>query len=242
MGKDLVVFKNSPDRLLILMEDDVDFSEILQEIYRKISKNRGFFKGATLKLRYKGRDVGEEEENQIVQMFEESGAVTVIDIGREITLEENSLGNDFRGIAYGLFDEGQKNPVKETSNIKKVSEGITSYYKGDLCKGQRINYRGTVVVFGDVKKGAEITAAENIIVFGKIKGSVSAGRNLKTAVIICEELLTDDFTIMGMHSLNEGFKERYRKLSGKGFFRKKKVNMKILSLDEKCITVDSWPF
>ena len=58
-----------------------------------------------------------------------------------------------------------------------------------LRSGQRINYKGNVVVVGDVNPGAEVTAAGNVVVLGALRGVVHAGAGGdENAVIIAFHL------------------------------------------------------
>lgn len=240
--KELVVLKNSPDRLLLLIDNDADFGDILGHLQQKILKNRHFFKGASMKLKYSGRELTPVQEQQIAAMFVKLGEMDVIDIGPEITVPARPEGNPFRGIAYGLFDEtpqGQEaRPVRKAKGIFQVAEGLTAYYYGNLKKGQRISYKGSVVIFGNVEKGATVIATENLMVFGTVKGSVSVGgKNLKTAVLICEHFAAEDLEIAQIQRTVPNFQEKVKAVQKTGLFQKKRPEMKMLYLAENRITV-----
>ena len=200
-------------------------------------KNKNFFKGASLRLKYKGRELSEKEEKLIVQAFEQIGEMDVIDIGKEIEVSHSDEGNSFRGMAYGLFDpEDGERPAKRSRGISLISEGTTAYYKGSLKKGQRIVYKGSVIIVGNVERGSEIFAGENIIVLGSIKGRVYAGgKTLKTGVIICEQFDAEDFSIAEIKETEDSFYEDLKYFKT-GLFSKKNVEMKVLSLRESRIT------
>ena len=240
MKKELVIFKNSPERLLVLLDNEAAFDEIMNYMSQKIYKNRDFFKNATLKLKYKGRELTGIEEELITDLFVRIGGVEVIDIGKEIVLPQNAVVNSRKGIAYGLFEEGSRKPVKKTDSIRQIAEGVTVYYRDNLKKGQNIIYNGSVVIFGNVEKGAFVKADENVIVFGRIKGSVYAGeKNLKTAVIVCEEFDAENCTLAGIADTEEDFALKLKRKQKRGLFRRKRVEMKILSLHNDSVVVDS---
>ena len=52
---------------------------------------------------------------------------------------------------------------------------MTRFIKGTVRNGQRIEYRGNIVVMGDVNPGAEVVAGGNIIVLGNLRGMAHAG-------------------------------------------------------------------
>lgn len=240
MSRELVLFKHSPDRLLIVLETAAEVTELMLCIEEKIAKNHQFFKGASLRLKYIGKDLTQIQEKQVTELFERIGEVEVLDIGPEITLPPSPAGTPFRGIAYGLFENGGRKPVKNAQEIQQIAEGLTMYYRGNLCKGQRIVYKGSVVIIGNVRAGAEVVASENIIVFGTIQGTVQAGgKNLKTAVIMCEALKSKEISLCGISKKEEGFGAKLKKKRKFWFFGRNRVQMKILSLHNNRIVVDT---
>ncbi len=240
--KELVVLKNSPDRLLLILDSEADFSQILEHMKAKIVKSQHFFKGVSMKLKYSGRELTPTQEKEIVTLFVKIGEMDVIDIGREIAVPQRPEGNPFRGIAYGLFDqtpEGKEaRPVRKAQGIFQVAEGLTAYYYGNLKKGQRIAYKGSVVIFGNIEKGAEVTATENLMVFGTVKGSVSVGgKNLKTAVLICERFAAEFFEIAQIQRTVTNFSEKIKVVQKVGLFRRQRPEMKMLYLADNRVTV-----
>lgn len=240
--KELVLLKNSPDRLLLILDGEAEFLELLEHMQAKIAKSQHFFKGVSMKLKYTGRELTPTQEKEIATLFRKIGEMDVIDIGPEIMVPQRPEGNPFRGIAYGLFDctpEGKEaRPVRKAQGIFQVAEGLTSYYYGNLKKGQRIAYKGSVVIFGNVEKGAEVVATENAMVFGTVKGSVSVGgKHLKTAVLICEHFAAEAFEIAQIQRTVPDFTEKIKAVQKTGLFQRKRPEMKMLYLAENRITV-----
>lgn len=240
--KELVLLKNSPDRLLLVLDGEANFFELLQQMQSKIEKNGNFFRGASTKLKYSGRYLSEEQEQAVVTLFESVGGMDVIDISREISVPIREEGNAFRGIAYGLFDKIQEGkntrPTKKAKGIFQVAEGLTAYYYGNLSKGQRIVYKGSVVIFGNIEKGAEVIATENVMVFGAVKGAVSVGgKHLKTAVLICEHFAAEGFEIAEIQRTEDAFAEKLKEQQKRRFFEKKRPQMKMLYLVDNRIAI-----
>lgn len=240
--KELVLFKNSPDRLLLILDNDADFGDILGHLQVKILKSQHFFKGVSMKLKYSGRELTPLQERELATMFVKLGEMDVIDIGPEIAVPQRPEGNPFRGIAYGLFDQtpegAEARPVRKAKGIFQVAEGLTAYYYGNLKKDQRISYKGSVVIFGNIEKGAEVVATENLMVFGTVKGSVSVGgKNLKTAVLICEHFAAEDLEIAQIQRTVPDFREKVKAVQKTGLFKRQRPEMKMLYLAENRITV-----
>ena len=72
---------------------------------------------------------------------------------------------------------------------KDVGTSETTYHKGSLRSGQKIEVEGSLVVIGDVNSGAEVIAADNIIVVGTLRGLAHAGaKGNKEAIIAASTL------------------------------------------------------
>ena len=68
-----------------------------------------------------------------------------------------------------------------------VSE--TTYHKGSLRSGQKIEAEGSIVIIGDVNSGAEVIAGDNIVVVGTLRGLAHAGaKGNKDAIIVASIL------------------------------------------------------
>ena len=72
---------------------------------------------------------------------------------------------------------------------KDVGISETTFHKGSLRSGQRIEVEGSIVVIGDVNSGAEVIAADNIVVIGTLRGLAHAGaKGNKEAIIAASTL------------------------------------------------------
>ena len=80
------------------------------------------------------------------------------------------------------------------SNIKKtfsqeVSSSETTFHRGSVRSGQKIEDEWSIVILGDVNSGAEIIAADNIVVLGALRGLAHAGaKGNEKAIIACGRL------------------------------------------------------
>ena len=72
---------------------------------------------------------------------------------------------------------------------KDVGTSETTFHKGSLRSGQKIEVEGSIVVIGDVNSGAEVIAADNIVVIGTLRGLAHAGaKGNKEAIIAASTL------------------------------------------------------
>jgi len=75
MNEGSVVFKGSLNCLTIIMKEEIEFDEILNQIEEKITSAGKFFKGAKLKVKYRGKKLSFEEEEKVFQLLQsKSGA------------------------------------------------------------------------------------------------------------------------------------------------------------------------
>ena len=67
---------------------------------------------------------------------------------------------------------------------KDVGMSETTFHRGSLRSGQRLEVEGSLVIIGDVNSGAEVIAADNIAVIGTLRGLAHAGaKGNKEAII-----------------------------------------------------------
>ena len=72
---------------------------------------------------------------------------------------------------------------------KDVGTSETTFHKGSLRSGQRLEVEGSLVIIGDVNAGAEVIAADNIAVIGTLRGLAHAGaKGNKEAIIAASTL------------------------------------------------------
>ncbi len=151
MNKNTVIFKGVPNGLLIMLDQEISFEQLKTDFEEKIKQNKDFFAGANTSIAFKGRALSEDEELILLKIISKNSGLNISFI-HSTDLENN-----------------KKTPLFNDKN------SLTTYYKGSLRSGQKIDFAGSVVVIGDVNPGAKICAEGNIIVLGKLKGFAHAG-------------------------------------------------------------------
>lgn len=159
MGEEnLVVFKGTTDGIAVLLDEKAPFELLLSVFKQKLDESRQFFKGSRVGMRFKGRSLAKEEQEQILALLTHQN---VINISFVHPFEE---------------EEKQKEAhewVKE--QIDHLKNTCTHFHYGIVRSGHHIDYEGNVVVLGDVNPGGLITAGGNVIILGNLKGKVHAG-------------------------------------------------------------------
>ena len=72
---------------------------------------------------------------------------------------------------------------------KDVGTSETTFHKGSLRSGQRLEVEGSLVVIGDVNSGAEVIAGDNIAIIGTLRGLAHAGAKGNKEAIVAASVL-----------------------------------------------------
>ena len=157
--KNSVIIKSFPNGIVLHLNPELDFDELLFQIAMKFKESSGFFKDAKMALSIKGRKLTDEEENQVLEAISENSDITVICI---VSRDEETDRQFVKAIA-------------QTGEDSLGGEG--QFYKGTLRNGQVLGTEASIVILGDVYPGSAIISARDIIVLGGLYGEAYAGGN-----------------------------------------------------------------
>ena len=169
--KQTVIIKSQGDSINIMLDDDVGFELITETLRKKVTDAKQFFEGATANVAFKGRDLSNEEEKQLLDI-----------ITTETTMNATLVDYQEPPPIPPRVTKPTVSPTASNSKFTKVVpsgmshiESNTVYYHGGLRSGQSIKFGGSVVVLGDVNPGSEVIAEGNVIILGALKGMAHAG-------------------------------------------------------------------
>lgn len=165
--ENLVVFKGSLDGIIVHLDGEAPFEEILENFEKKLKDSRKFFTGAKVSMRFKGRSLMTQEQDRLLKLLTNQNILDISFV-HEFTEDELTKKEDEKQWILG--------------QLANQNTSFTYFHYGVLRSGQEINYKGSVVILGDVNPGAVITADDNIIVLGNLKGKVHAGLNASVKV------------------------------------------------------------
>ena len=157
--KNAVVIKSFQNGLSIFLDDEMPFSELIEEIAFKFREAAHFFKDASMVLSFEGRELSDLEERQIVDTITANSSLNVVCI-------------------VGKNEETNKNYVKALQTLsyhQQLMENAGQFYKGTLKDGQVLETENSVIVLGDVYPGASIISNKDIIILGGLYGQAYAG-------------------------------------------------------------------
>ncbi len=151
--KNCITIQLKKNEIWIKIDEKAEENEITECLKEKLVDLKKLYKGDTTPIKIVGKILKNKEIEEIQSIIKEQ-----IDV--EIEFESpTTLG--LHGIKKGFEQE--------------IKSSETTFYKGALRSGQKIEYEGSVVVLGDVNAGAEIVAGENIVILGELRGLAHAG-------------------------------------------------------------------
>ncbi len=152
-----VILKSNPHGINLILDKNLPFVELKQEILKKFKESDKFFKNARIGLSFEGRDLSQAEECEILELISANTSIEIVCI---IDKDESK-------------DAFYVDKIKEFDEIQSGRTG--EFYKGTLRSGQVLECETSLIVLGDVNPGAKIIAKGNIVVLGSLKGNAYAG-------------------------------------------------------------------
>ncbi|MER2028129.1 MAG: septum site-determining protein MinC [Solibacillus sp.] len=148
MKKQIIHIKGTKDGLVLRLDDQCSFIELVEELGKKVTD--GHLDGKIdVQLHLGKRYCTQEQKDQLTEIVEQQQKLCVKKIQSDvITLEES-------------------HKLLETSRFET--------YVGIVRSGQTIRVTGDILVLGDVNPNGRIEAGGNVHIAGKLKGIVHAG-------------------------------------------------------------------
>ncbi len=147
------MFKGVDNGIVVLLNPDVSFEEIIDYLGKILEERKVFFSGAHLTVEPNGRDLTKQEIEELSELLKKFG----------ISFSINGLGTITK---------------KEIVETEKNNKDKTVIIDHTLRAGQVVNITGNVVVLGDINEGAEVTVTGNAYIFGMVRGIVNAGESV----------------------------------------------------------------
>lgn len=161
-----VILKSNKYGINLILDQDVGFEQLLEDVIAKFKEADSFFKGAKMALSFEGRKLTEEEEYRIVQAISEHSSLSIVCI----------IDND----------QLREQKIKEIMESKEDDNAISTgqFYKGTLRSGQLLECENSIIILGDVNPGAKIISKGNIVILGSLKGNAYAGAGGNTLAFV----------------------------------------------------------
>ena len=183
--KNPVMIKGNKYGFTLYLDPETDFTELLHHVGERFSQSAKFFSGdSQIAIRFEGKELTFEEQNEVIDKIEESSEVHI-----SYVIDGDERNEAYFKAAVEQYGEKLREAfTKEKEDYKEeliktvpgyYEQGNLSsdgqFYRGTLRSGQTIEVENSIVIVGDVNPGADVVAGGNVVVLGCLKGSVSAG-------------------------------------------------------------------
>lgn len=150
------------EEIWVKINEEAEEKEILEGLKEKLVELKKLYKDDTTPIKVTGKILKNKQMEEIQSIIKEQ-----IDV--EIDFESpTTLG--LAGIKKVFHQE--------------IKSSETTFYRGSLRSGQKVEFEGSIVMIGDVNAGSEVIAGENIIVLGELRGLAHAGAKGNRQAII----------------------------------------------------------
>lgn len=161
-----IVFKGNSEGLVIVVPEEYSFDQAYGEIESKVNGAARFFKGAKIRVTYRGTVWTREEEEAVRNILDEKSGAFIESFSKDEEQRQSPFITKIvqpSSISYRkMFFTG-------------VDEGNCKFVRSTIRSGTRVQYDGNVVVMGDINPGGEVVATGNVVVLGTLRGMVHAG-------------------------------------------------------------------
>jgi septum site-determining protein MinC len=180
-----VSIKGTRSGLLLTLEPETPFVDLLNALADRLAEAPAFFRGAALTVDTSRRNLRVSERVQLENLLANyQMSVRPFEKVTEIVKEA-------RTITLPLLEEPQFQPNDQSNNQASEAQRDpresedTLFLRRIIRSGQAIHHKSNVVVLGDVNPGAEIVAGGDIIVWGVLRGMVHAGYPDNEQAMVC---------------------------------------------------------
>ena len=193
-----VAIKGTRNGLLLTLEPETSFNELLNALAERLAEAPGFFRGASLSVDTSRRRLRVNERIQLERLLasyqmsvmplellkpphEEQApeSVPVLPILPTQPLPDTGISPT---TPIGPLHE-ESPATRETRDAREFTD--TLFLRRTVRSGQAIHHDSTIIVLGDVNPGAEIVAGGDIIVWGVLRGMVHAGYPGNEQALVC---------------------------------------------------------
>ena len=155
------------DEVVLKIDDNAEQENIIEELEKKLNDLKKMYQDEKTPIRVTGKILTNKELEEIREIIKSKIDVE-IKFDTPTTLGLHSITRSYK---------------------KDVGTSETTFHKGSLRSGQRLEVEGSLVIIGDVNAGAEVIAADNIAVIGTLRGLAHAGaKGNKEAIIAVSTL------------------------------------------------------
>ncbi|MGH2497431.1 MAG: septum site-determining protein MinC [Ktedonobacteraceae bacterium] len=186
-----IAIKGTRNGLLLTLEPETPFSDLLTALSERLAEAPTFFRGASLAVDTTRRALQRGERTQLEALlayYHMSVAMQELPV---IAPPSEAQANA-RKVSGDLAESNAAQRTEQQAQNGQAAPremDDTLFLRRTVRSGQAIHHASNVVVLGDVNPGAEIVAGGDIIVWGVLRGMVHAGYPDNEQALVCSLLL-----------------------------------------------------
>ncbi|MBQ3796229.1 MAG: septum site-determining protein MinC [Butyrivibrio sp.] len=171
-----VTIKGTKSGIILVLDKNTPFDELRAEIALRFSEASSFLGKNKMGLIIRGRNLSDNEQEQVVETINKSSDLTITCIIDEESATERLFNIENKEKALEQREEALEDAAKESSaNAMPFYDNSALIFKGNLRSGQDISCEQSVVILGDVKPGGTVTSYGSIFILGELRGNAFAG-------------------------------------------------------------------
>lgn len=156
MAEESFIIKSNRYGLTLVLDPEVPFDRLVQEIGEKFRESARFFRNAQMAISFRGRHLSGSEERAIIHAITSSSSMKIVCVLDEDKAKEE----DAKTAVYHVLEEG---------------DTTAEFHVGSVKAGESVESSRTLVILGDVDPGATAASSHSILVFGTALGILKAG-------------------------------------------------------------------
>lgn len=190
-----IAIKGTRNGLLLTLEPETSFGELLQALMQRLEEAPSFFRGASLTVDTSQRSMRVSERLQLEKLLSQyqMSINSASRVSKEQPQEQTAPKEQPKEAKTITLPPETPPPspiARATQDLSATGRdprdtGDTLFLRRTVRSGQAIHHHSHVVILGDVNPGAEIVAGGDIIVWGVLRGMVHAGYPDNEQAIVC---------------------------------------------------------
>ncbi|MBV9231145.1 MAG: septum site-determining protein MinC [Chloroflexi bacterium] len=177
-----IAIKGTRNGLLLTLEPETPFSELLKALADRLAESPSFFRGASLTVDTSHRTLRVSERLQLEKLLAHYQMSVA---SAEQAKQERKEARTITLPTADTPPEGDLTKELAPDQRDPRASDDTLFIRRTIRSGQAIHHPSNVVVLGDVNPGAEIVAGGDIIVWGVLRGMVHAGYPDNENALVC---------------------------------------------------------
>ena len=183
-----IAIKGTRNGLLLTLEPETPFSDVLNALARRLAEAPAFFQGASLAVDTSHRHLRSSERKQLESLLAryQVSVMSLEQLSAPPPPEARLLANDLSttGLSGQQFTINELAHAPEAQHEGQETDG-TLLLRRTIRSGQAMHHSGAIVILGDVNPGAEVVAGGDVIVWGVLRGMVHAGYPDNDQACVC---------------------------------------------------------